>query len=55
MQCIIIPIAEMIPVIVFEENYNKQCNGKNIIKVKNSNEVYQFIEQMKSMKLDYKR
>lgn len=46
----IIPIAEMIPVIVFEENYNKQCNGKNIIKVRNWNEVYQFIEQMKNMK-----
>ena len=46
----IIPIAEMIPVIVFEENYNKQCNGKNIIKVRNWNEVYQFIKQMKNMK-----
>ncbi len=34
-------LAEIIPVIVFEYGYNKECNGKNIIKVNNWDEVYE--------------
>lgn len=33
-------LAKEIPVIVFEYGYNQECNGKNIIKVNNWNEVY---------------
>lgn len=42
----ILPIAKRIPVIVFEEIYNKDCKGNNIIKVTNWNEVYEVIQQM---------
>ncbi len=40
----IIPISKKIPVIVFEEEFNKECEGKNIIKVNNWNEVYNIIK-----------
>lgn len=43
----IIPISKEIPVIVFEEEFNKECNGQNIIKVHDWNEVYEIIEILK--------
>lgn len=42
----IFPISERIPVLVFEEIFNKECKGKNIIKVNNWSEVYEIIRQI---------
>lgn len=44
-------MAEFIPVIVFDEPYNKQCVGKNVIRVNNWLEIYDTIQELeKSMK-----
>lgn len=42
----ILPISERIPVLVLEAIFNKECRGKNIIKVNNWNEVYEIIQQI---------
>lgn len=39
-------ISEIIPVIVFDELYNKNCLGKNISKVNNWNEIYNIIKEI---------
>lgn len=39
-------ISNCIPVIVFEEPYNKNCKGDNVYKVKSWNEVYPIIENI---------
>lgn len=46
----IMQISKEIPVIVFEEDYNQECEGNNIIKVHNWNEVYEIIEKLKENK-----
>lgn len=40
-------MAEFIPVILFDEIYNKQCTGDNMIRVKDWNEIYQKIQELK--------
>ena len=40
-------ISKMLPVIVLEGMQNKDCNGKNIIKVNNWIEVYENIKNIK--------
>lgn len=40
-------ISKTIPVIVFQEIYNKNCEGSNIIKVNHWNEIYHIIENIK--------
>lgn len=42
----ILPISEFMPIIVFDEIYNNQCEGNNIIKVKNWNEIYEIIKKL---------
>lgn len=39
-------ISPLIPVIVFDEIFNKECNGKNIYKVTNWNEIYDIINKI---------
>ena len=39
-------ISQTIPVIVFEAIHNEECNGNNIIKVKNWNEAYEIIKEI---------
>lgn len=41
-------LSETIPVIVFDYEFNKICNGKNIIRVNNWNEIYDIIENLKN-------
>lgn len=44
-------MAEFIPVIVFDEHYNKQCVGNNIIRVNSWLEIYDKIKELeKSIK-----
>jgi len=40
-------ISTQIPVIAFQEIYNKRCEGKNIIKVNHWNEIYHIIKNIK--------
>jgi len=42
----ILEMAEFMPVILFDEIYNKQCVGKNMIRVKNWNEIDKIIQEM---------
>lgn len=39
-------MSEFIPVIVFDEIYNKQCVGKNIIRVNDWNQIYNIIKKL---------
>ena len=39
-------ISESIPVIAFDEIYNKTCFGKNVIKVNNWKQIYNIIKEM---------
>lgn len=39
-------MSEFIPVIVFDEIYNKQCEGKNVIKVTSWLEIYDKIKEL---------
>ncbi len=39
-------IAQVIPVIVFQEIYNEQCEGKNIIKVNSWQKVYDIVKRI---------
>lgn len=39
-------MCEFIPVIVFDEIYNKSCVGSNIYKVLNWNQIYDLIKQL---------
>lgn len=39
-------ISKHIPVIVFDEIFNKQCNGDNIYKVTNWNQIYKIINNL---------
>ena len=44
-------MSEFMPVIVFDEIYNKQCEGKNVIKVTSWLEIYDKIKELqKSIK-----
>lgn len=40
-------VCDIIPVIVFNEIYNTECEGNNIIKVNTWNEVYDIIKKMR--------
>lgn len=40
-------ISKNIPVIVFKAKHNEVCEGKNIIKVDNWNQVYEIIKKIK--------
>lgn len=40
-------ISQKIPVIVFKEKYNEECEGNNVIKVNNWNQVYNIIKRYK--------
>ncbi len=40
-------VSEIIPVIAFREMYNEGCEGDNIIKVDNWNEIYNIINKRK--------
>lgn len=42
-------VSEIIPVIVFEAKHNEICNGKNIIKVKTWDEVYEVIKEIENI------
>lgn len=44
------PISEVMPVIVFESVQNSMCEGKNILKVNNWNEVYNIIQELQKIK-----
>lgn len=39
-------MSEFMPVIVFDEIYNKQCEGKNVIKVTSWLEIYDKIKEL---------
>ena len=41
-------LKEIIPVIVFDYEYNRSCNGKNVIRVNAWNEIYDIIEKLKN-------
>lgn len=43
----IMQMSEFIPVIAFDEIYNKKCVGDNIIKVTSWNEIYNIINKIK--------
>ncbi len=42
------PIAELVPVIIFDAKYNEDFNGKNISHAKTWNDVYALIKQKNS-------
>ena len=46
----IMQMEEFIPVILFDEIYNKQCNGKNVIRVNNWKEIYEKIQEIAKTK-----
>lgn len=41
-------LSEVIPVVVFDYEYNRICNGKNVIRVNNWNEIYGIIENLEN-------
>ncbi len=42
----IMSVSTLIPVIVLNAEHNKDCNGKNIIKADNWNEIYKIINDL---------
>lgn len=44
----ILEMSEFIPVIVFDEIYNKECVGKNIIRVNDWSEIYDKIKEIEN-------
>lgn len=46
----IMQMAEFMPVILFDEIYNKQCTGKNVIRVNDWDEIYEKIQEIAKMK-----
>ena len=42
----IMSVSTLIPVIVLNADHNKDCNGKNIIKADNWNEIYKIINNL---------